>query len=343
VAALSIGGRDAVMQAAQALAAAPRSTPPDAVELLMTGQALLVTDGYVAGMPAVTHALTAFRGGQYSEEEELQGLPLACLAAITLWDDEGLYSLSARQVQLARDAGALIALPEALEMHAVIHTYSGGFAAAEAMIEEAVALANATGSAPIGDSALLLAAWVGPPTESVGRIEGALEDAADRGEVSALTYGEYATAVLHNGLGQYEAALAAARRSNAHHPRQGGGAAQLELIEAAARTGAPELAAAALEHLSERTRPAGTNWALGLEARASALLADGERAETLYREAIDRLARTRARTDLARAHLLYGEWLRREQRRLDAREQLRTAHDLLAEMGATAFTQRARS
>jgi DNA-binding CsgD family transcriptional regulator len=341
VAALSIGGRDAVVQAAQALAATPRSTPPDAAELLMTGQALLITDGYAAGMPAVTHALAVFRRGRYSEEEELQGLPLACLGAITLWDDEAWMSLSARHVQLARDAGALIALPVALEMNAVIHVYSGQFAAAGAMIEEAVALAKATGSAPVSDSALLLAAWVGPPTEALQGIEGALEDAGNRGEVSALTYGEYATAVLHNGLGQYEAALAAAQRSNAHHPREGGGAAQLELIEAATRTGASELAAAALEHLSARTRPAGTDWALGIEARAGALLAHGDRAEALYGEAIDRLARTRSRTDLARAHLLYGEWLRRERRRLDAREQLRTAHDLLAEMEAAAFTQRA--
>jgi DNA-binding CsgD family transcriptional regulator len=341
VAALSIGARDAVVQAAQALAASPRSTPPDAVELLMTGQALLITDGYAAGMPAVKHALTVFRGGQYSEEEELQGLPMACLAAVTLWDDEAWHSLSARHVQLARDAGALIALPVALEMNAVIHVYSGQFAAAEAMIEEAVALARATGSAPVTDSALLLAAWVGPSTQALERIEGALVAAADRGEVTALTYGEYATAVLHNGLGRYEAALAAAQRSNTHHPREGGGAAQLELIEAATRTGAPQLAAAALEHLSERTRPAGTDWALGIEARAGALLADGQRAEALYRESIDLLEHTRARTDLARAQLLYGEWLRREGRRLEAREQLRTAHDMLAEMGAAAFTQRA--
>jgi hypothetical protein len=189
---------------------------------LITGQALLITDGYAAGMPAVTHALTVFRGGQYSEEEELQGLPMACLAAVTLWDDEAWHSLSARHVQFARDAGALIALPVALEMNAVIHVYSGEFAAAEAMIEEAVALASATGSAPVTDSALLLAAWVGPSTEALDRIQ--VRSCATAEGSNRLTW-RVRNRGPHNGFGRYEAALAAAQRRTLTTRGRGRGAA----------------------------------------------------------------------------------------------------------------------
>jgi DNA-binding CsgD family transcriptional regulator len=152
---------------------------------------------------------------------------------------------------------------------------------------------------------------------------------------------EYASAVLHNGLGRYQAALDAAKRSRDHHPAKGFGRVLSELVEAAARSGEPERAAAALEQLSERTQMGGTDWALGVESRSRALLSEGQAAEDLYREAIDRLGRTRMRTDLARAHLVYGEWLRRERRRTDAREHLRTAYDMFVTMGAEAFAERA--
>jgi DNA-binding CsgD family transcriptional regulator len=340
-AALSNGHRDAVREVANALRAMPRSAPHRPVELLITAHAVLITDGYSAGTPALARALTAFRHEQLTEEEEKRGLPFACVGAISLWDDESWFELSARFIRLARDAGALSVLPAALELHGALHVYAGEFSTAEALLGEADALATATGSAPLRDAVLLLVAWSEQSDLAIRRIERALEDAMSRGEETSISYAEYAASVLYNSLGRYELAAAAAQRSNDHHAREEGGAAQIELVEAAVRSGAPAVAATAFRHLSERTRASGTDWALGIEARAGALLAEGERADLLYREAIDRLARTRARTDLARAHLVYGEWLRRERHRVDAREQLRTAHDLFATIGAQAYAERA--
>jgi DNA-binding CsgD family transcriptional regulator len=340
-AAHSIGRRDTVREVAAALQAAPRSVPPGPVELLLIAHALLVSDGYSAGTPALRNALDAFRQARLPAKEEMRGLPFACISAVSLWDDESWLELSARYVQLARDSGALSVLPEALEIHGAIQVHAGEFVTAEAMLVEAATLATATGSAPVRDAMLLLVAWSEESEQALARIEGVVDDAMSTGEETAITYAEYAAAVLHNSLGQYELAAVAAQRSNAHHPRESGGAAQIELIEAAVRSNAPAVAETAFRHLSARTRAAGTDWALGIEARSAALLANAERAEVLYREAIERLGRTQARTDLARAHLLYGEWLRRERRRLDAREQLRTAHELFSTIGAPAFAKRA--
>jgi DNA-binding CsgD family transcriptional regulator len=174
------------------------------------------------------------------------------------------------------------------------------------------------------------------------RIGAALREATHKSYDEAISLAEHASAVLHNGLGRYEVALAAAQRSCDHHVLKGFGQVLSELVEAAARSGEPERAAAAFEQLSERTRLGGTDWGLGVEARSRALLSEGQPAEDLYREAIDRLGRTRVRTALARAHLLYGEWLRRERRRLEAREQLRAAHEMFSDMGADGFAERTR-
>jgi DNA-binding CsgD family transcriptional regulator len=164
-----------------------------------------------------------------------------------------------------------------------------------------------------------------------------------RGEGIGITVTEWATAVLGNGLGRYDEALAAAERASRYSGGLGLAAWSLvELIEAAARTGQPERAAEALGRLAESTRAAGTDWALGLEARSRALLSGGEIAERLYREAIQRLGRTRVRAELARAHLLYGEWLRRQHRRVDARKQLRLGYEMLTAMGIEGFAERAR-
>jgi DNA-binding CsgD family transcriptional regulator len=339
--AISNGLREQVREVAEALQAAPRSGPPGSVELLITAHALLITEGYSAGMPALAHALAAFHSDQLTQEEEMQALPFACITAVTLWDDRSWSELSARYVQLARDLGALSVLPSALELHGSLQTHAGEFSTAEALLVEAETLATATGSAPVRDALLLLVAYGGESGPALKQIEGAIEDATSRGEETSISYAEYAAAVLYNSLGQYELAAAAAQRSNAHHAREGGGSAQIELVEATVRSGLPALAATAFRHLSERIRAGGGEWALGIEARAAALVADDEHAEPLYCEAIARLARTHARIDLARAHLLYGEWLRRERRRLDAREQLRSAHDLFAAIGAPAFAERA--
>jgi DNA-binding CsgD family transcriptional regulator len=338
-AAITTGQRDSMVAASQALAAAP--PPARAVELLLTGQALRLTEGPAAGIPVLRRALEAFRSEPLSGPDELHGLLYACQVALNLWDDESWHVLSARNVSLAREAGALTILPQALEMNAASLVRGGDFAGAQTLLDEADAIAEAVGSAPLADAALMLAGWRGDEAVAVGRIATAIDDAAARGEETTITSGEYAAAVLYNGLGRHEDALAAAQRSSEHHPAGSYAYALVELIEAAVRAGRAGAAPAALELLRASTAASGTEWGLGVEARARALLLDGDEAEAAYREAIDRLARTRARGDLARAHLLYGEWLRRARRRLDGRAQLRTAHELFAGMGAEAFAGRA--
>ena len=176
----------------------------------------------------------------------------------------------------------------------------------------------------------------------LAQIEASEAAASARNEGVVLTFGEHARALLYNGLGQHAAALAPAQSASARDELMVSVWALPELVEAASRCGKGELAADAVERLAERTRAAGTDLALGIEARARALVSEGALAEELYREAVDRLGRCRLVLELARAHLLYGEWLRREQRRIDAREHLRTAHEMFVPMGAEAFAERAR-
>jgi DNA-binding CsgD family transcriptional regulator len=274
-------------------------------------------------------------------EDDTRWLWLACRIAPDLWEDEAWHELATRQLQLARDAGALTLLPLAATYRAGVHVHAGEFAAAAALIEEADAITEATGNAPLGYTSLVLAAWRGREAEALELIEASREDAAARGEGRAITLAEYATAVLYNGLGRYREALAAAQRASEHDDLGLYGWALIELVEAAARDREPQLAADALELLSKRTGLSGTDWALGIEARSRALLDEGQATEDLYLEATERLGRCRIKVHLARAHLLYGEWLRRENRRIDARETLRTAHELFSTMGAEAFAERA--
>jgi len=220
--------------------------------------------------------------------------------------------------------------------------HAGEFTAASELVEEADALTEATGNAPLRYAAMLLAVWRGREAEASKLLEAYPRDAIARGEGRAISGAAYLAAVLHNGLGRYQAALAGARRAAEHEDLGVFGFALVELVEAAARSHAREVAVAALRQLEERAEAVGTEWALGVLARSRALLSDGRAAELLYREAIDRLARSRIAVHLARAHLLYGEWLRRENRRSDAREQLRDAHQMLDRFGAEAFAERAR-
>jgi DNA-binding CsgD family transcriptional regulator len=322
--------------------APPASRPPRAADLLLDGLALLNTDGYAAATPTLRRALGAFRSADISAEEGLRWLWLACRAAADVWDDESWHVLATRQVELARDTGALTVLPVALNSRIYMHLNAGELAAAASLIEEAEAVTGATGShlAPYG--ALLLAVWRGRATEATALSEASMNDVVRRGEGLGLTVIQWATAVLYNSLGRYEDALAAARRAGEESYEQLFSKwSAVELIEAATRIGAREDVADACERLSETTRASGSDWALGIEARSRALLAAGDPADRLYREAIDRLGRTRVRVELARAHLLYGEWLRRERRRMDAREQLRAAYEMFVTMGADGFAERA--
>jgi DNA-binding CsgD family transcriptional regulator len=332
-----------MLEVAQASRGAPKSSrSPRPADLLLDGLALLITEGHGAGVPVLQRALMAFRGENVSTEEELRWLWLACRAAMKVWDDESWYVLSTRAVQLARDVGTLTVLPHALTLHAGIQIFAGEFATAEALRDETREVTGAIGAPDVAYIRLILAGWRGQQAEMPQLIEATERDAIARGEGRTIGAADYAAAVLYNGLGRYADGLAAARRSS-EHPEELVFATWgwFELVEAATRSGKSDLAADALGQLSEATRAAGTDWSLGVEAHSRALLSEDEVAEDLYREAIERLARTRVRAWLARAHLVYGEWLRRQRRRLDAREQLRTAHDMLAAMGAEGFAGRA--
>jgi ATP/maltotriose-dependent transcriptional regulator MalT len=288
-------------------------------------------------------AVSTFRSRDVSGEEELRWLWLAGLAAVVVWDDESWDVLTARHVQLAREAGAFSVLPVALTLRIGAHTLTGELLAAVQLIEEARTLTEVLGSYLPPYAPLILAAWRGREAEASKLIEETLREVASRGEGQGVAAAQWARAVLYNGLGRYEEALAAARLASEHPEGLAfSNTAPLELIEAAVRTGQTKGAAGTPQRLSERTSAGGTDWALGVEARSRALLSEGEFAERLYREAIERLGRTHLRAELARAHLLYGEWLRRENRRVDAREQLRGAYRMLTTMGIEAFAQRSR-
>jgi hypothetical protein len=248
---------------------------------------------------------------------------------------------AARQAQLARDTGALVHLQFALNFLARTHILAGELAAAGRLVEEDHLIVEATGNPPLAYTAMELAAWRGEEAPAAELIEATVREATARGQGRLVSFGAYARSVLYNGLGRHDTARDAAWEAFEHDQLGYGPFVVPELAEAASRTGDVTLVSTALEWLSERTRVTPTDWALGIEARVRALLSEGESAESLYRESIARLGRTRVRAELARAHLLYGEWLRRERRRADARIQLRTAHDMLDAMGIGAFAERA--
>jgi DNA-binding CsgD family transcriptional regulator/tetratricopeptide (TPR) repeat protein len=338
---LSAGG--GVLEAAQAARAAPPSpTPPRPADLLLDGLALVVTEGHAAGVPMLKQALRAFRSDDLSSEEGIRWLSIACRCAMDLWDDDSWHDLASRQVRVIRDTGALNVLPAALANQLGMHLHAGELAVAALLIEEMERVTEAMAGRMPPWSHLALAAWQGREAEAVTLIEAGRNEMVGQNEGSSPTIARYLTAVLYNGLGRYEDALAAARDA-VEHPEELGPSswALAELVEAAARTGNAEIASGALERLSEAARVTGSDWALGVEARCRALVSEGEVAGDLYREAIERLGRTRVTVELARTHLVYGEWLRRERRRLDAREQLHTAHEMLTAMGMEAFAERA--
>ena len=340
-----LGGAGDARRIATAARAAPASpVPARPVDLLLDGLALLVAEGPSAGTPTIRKALSAFQGDQLGTEESLRWLWLAGRAAGFIWDYEGWDSLTARHIRAAREAGALAQLPLALSTRVGVHILAGELRAAASLVEESAALAEATdGRVVPAYGALALAAFGGDEDEVTRLVRSGTPDFLARGEGIGLTVSQWVTAALYNGLGRYEDAFAAAEQAVADvHELWFSSFATIELIEAASRSGRTERAGETLEVLSASTRASSTPWALGVEARSRALLNEGEAAETLYREAIDRLEPTGVRLHLARSHLLYGEWLRRERRRVDARNELRVAHDLFSEFGTEAFAERAR-
>jgi DNA-binding CsgD family transcriptional regulator len=332
-----------VREVAQATRAAPAPRhPPRVPDLLLDGFAILFSEGYGPAVPILRQAQRAF-GADMSAAGQLRWLWLAAISVDLLWDDVRWEELSERHVRLARETGALGELAPALNHRVYVHLFAGELTAAASLVEQIQAATEATGSdlAPYG--AVGLAALGGREAEAAPLIDASRAEVTRRGEGIGISILDWAEAVLYNGLGRYQEACGAAVRVT-EHPDDLGSSNwwMVELIEAAVRAGRPELAAATHRRLLEMTQATGTDWGLGLEARSRALLVNGEAAETLHREAIERLARTRMRMDLARAHLLYGEWLRRQRRRLEARNELRNAHELFTEFGVEAFAERAR-
>jgi len=339
------GGARAAAEAART--APPAPDPPRPVDVVLDAFTVLMTEGYAAAGPAHRHAHRLLRaqdpGPRQAPPRRVQsGGRAGMTIAMERCDWESLHALTAGQAQVARDMGALVQWRSATMGLVAAEIMRGEFGAAARLVEEERLIAEAAGTPPTATSALLLAAWRGREQEASGLIEATVREGTARHQGYIVDFARSLAAVLYNGLRRYDAARDAARQAWQRRPAALGPFAVPELAEAASRTGDEPLARAALEWLSERTGATPTDWALGIEARVRALLSGGADADRSYRESIGHLARTSGRAQLARSHLLYGEWLRRQNRRLDARVQLRTAHDMLSGMGAEAFAERAR-
>jgi DNA-binding CsgD family transcriptional regulator len=328
-----------------ALLAPPPSASPAASDALLEGCALLLTKGHSAAAPSLRRARELVLAPDPATDDHGHWLWFAVAGnAITvaqeLWDADSWHALAARHEQFARDSGALVQLQFALNMLAWVHVLAGELTKSALVLEEERMIAEATGNRPISYTEMVVAAWSGQERRATELIAATMQEAPARSRVAC--YAAYASAVLHNGLGRHAEARDAARSAFEPDHLGYGPFVVPELAEAAARTGDAALLASVRGWLAERTRVTRTEWSLATDARIRALTSEGETAERAYREAIERLGRTWLRPELARAHLLYGEWLRREGRRVDARHQLRTAHEALAAIGMDAFAERAR-
>jgi len=340
-----LAGATSLLEVSDEARAAPRPAgrqrPSD---LLLDGFALAFTDGRAEAAPVLGRAATGFAGKGASTEEVLRWGWLATAAAVMAWDYDTCLAVSNRGVELAREAGALTVLAVSVNVLAQALALGGEFGSVAMRVAEAESVTEATGTQVAPYGALVHAGFRGREAEASALIDGTIEAATAAGQGTAVQYARWANAVLLNGLCRYREALVAARQASEDTPELFVSVwATVELVEAAARCDEEELAREALESVVAATGVADNDWALGIRARSRALLSDPKAAEPLYREAVERLGRTRLRPDLARAHLLYGEWLRRENRRVDARAQLRAAHDLFAAIGMEAFAERART
>jgi DNA-binding CsgD family transcriptional regulator len=334
-----------LLEVSRAAQAAPRpARAPQPADLLLEGLTTMIVQGRAAAGPAMRRAVAAFLGDQVSGEDRLKWGVLAQVAAMWMWDFDSWDALSTRDVGCARASGALAPLFVALQARGMVVTLGGDFETAMSLAAEIDVVNEVTGIRLAATYDLLLAGYRGRAAEAAPLFAAATADAMARGEGFALQNANWSEAVLGNGLGRYAEALAAAEPATAEtclpYITQW---VLPELVEAAVRTGRADLATEALDRLSAMTDVEDSDWAKGLEARSRALVSEGQEAEKYYAEAVERLERTRLRPDLARAHLLFGEWLRRGNRRIDARHQLRAAYKLFTAIGAEAFAERARS
>jgi DNA-binding CsgD family transcriptional regulator len=339
-----LNGSVGVREIADAARAAPRSPAgePATADLLLDALVALADD-YATAVPLCRQAVQRLSGDEASANERLRWLWQGCVVALEIWDDEHAASLSGSSVEIARTTGTLSELALALSARTPMLVFFGDLTAAAATVSETASVEEATGirAAPYG--ALMVSAWRGRARETAELIETTEREAGARGEGIGLAISAYARAVLSNGLADYEDALAAAVSASEHREIVAENWGLSELVEPAVRCGRTDLATDALNRLAAKAQATGTDWARGVEARARALLAEGDDADRCFRTAIEHLGRTRVRAELARTHLLYGEWLRREGRRLDARAELTLAHELFTSMGMEAFTGRADS
>jgi DNA-binding CsgD family transcriptional regulator len=323
----------------------PRQTPARPVDFLLDGYAALITIGYPGGTPLLSQAIRSMTNGELDATDGLRWLGLVSLAAQSLFDDAAVHTVATRWVRLAREHAALTILPIALAYLGGAELAAGRLKECEALSEQSLEISAATGNpgmlgaAAHGNAYLL--AWRGNEAEARERAAAHLEYALERGQTGIVHFARYALLVLELGLGRYQAALENALPIFEDDPPAAGSWVLPNLIEAAGRSGHERVARDALNRLTERAKASGTSLALGFLARSRALLAPDAEAESLYQESIGHLGRSSAKPELARSHLLFGEWLRRQGRRRDAREQLRTAHDLFASMGTGAFADRA--
>jgi DNA-binding CsgD family transcriptional regulator/tetratricopeptide (TPR) repeat protein len=337
--------RREVTQAARA--APPSPGPPRPVDVLLDAMAERFTAGYTAAAPYLKRALELFLALDVDSDEARHWLWLTggradAIVAMELWDFESWQTLATRQVEVARGTGALVQLRFAINFLVGVHILRGELSAAAALIAEDRLIAEVTGPPPVALTAMMLRAWRGQEAEASELTRPTAQEATERGLGMLVNFTDIVSSVLYNGLGHYEAALAAARRAFERDHFGFGSLVAPELAEAAARSGDTTMVRAALEWIAERTRVTPTEWALGIEAMIRALLSEGDTAERYYRESTAHLGHTPVRAQLARSHLLYGEWLRRQNRYPDARAELRTAYGMLSGMGAKAFAERAR-
>jgi DNA-binding CsgD family transcriptional regulator len=339
--ALVAADTDGLMAISQAMKALPPSAVTSrTIDLVIEGCALLVTDGRAAAVPTLQRAAAAM--ADLPPRDLLRWGWVVSGVSAAVWDDRAMRTMSGRAVDVARAAGALTELPFCLASLGLATTWTGDFAGAAAIVDEADVVAAATGVPIAPHVKLRLGALKGHTADTEPLISASVEEAGANGPLVGVTVAQWSAAVLYNGLARYEQALAAAQIS-AQIPELWVSVWVLpELVEAAVRVGEADQAGGALDRLADAAEPCDTDWAQGILARCRALVSRGARADGLYRRAIERLGRTQLRPELARAHLVYGEWLRRQRQRVEARGHLRSAYEMFAAMGMEAFAERAR-
>ena len=334
------GQEEVGLEICRAVRALPASETVGALELLVDGVTRLTLDGPATAIPILQRAAEA--AVDLPLEDVMRWGWASVAASNAVWDVPLQQRTLARHIQMLRDVGALEHLPILLSALGVTTATTGDFAGAASILAEGESVAGAIGNPIAPYTALRIAGLRGRESDALRVISGAIERATSAGQGLAHRQAQGVAAVLYNGLGRYEEAVSAARIACSLPSDHASAILGLpELVEAAARSGDRDLAHASMGRLAAMTQPCGTDHPLGIEARCRAMLSDGALAEALYREAIERLGRTPIRPELARAHLVYGEWLRREGRRVDAREQLRMAHDRFEAIGMEAFDERA--